>query len=64
MSIYYQKINESIYLETPGNNQAAAEFVKTLGFEPFLSMHKMYRGPEPKHDIDQMFCYSSLVTGG
>lgn len=64
IAVIHLKEEESIFLETPGNNPEASNIVKNLGFSKLVSMHKMYRGSVPSFDIKSIFCYSSLVAGG
>lgn len=57
-------VNESVYLETPGNNNAAAELVQSLGFIETGFQPKMFKGQVPEFDVARMFCYSSIAIGG
>lgn len=58
------KPEESIFLETPGNNTAAAAVIKQLGFEKIGVQPKMFKGMVPNFDVQRMFCYSSIAIGG
>lgn len=57
-------IDESAYLETPGNNNSAAELVQSLGFTETGVQPKMFKGRVPDFDVPRMFCYSSIAIGG
>jgi ribosomal protein S18 acetylase RimI-like enzyme len=57
------KPNESIYLETPGNNIAAKQMPEDFGFEKIGSQAKMFKGSKPKFDATKIFCYSSIAIG-
>lgn len=57
-------VNESVYLETPGNNYAAAELIQSLGFIETGFQPKMFKGQVPDFDVARMFCYSSIAIGG
>lgn len=57
-------IDESAYLETPGNNNSAAELVQSLGFTETGVQPKMFKGHIPDFDAARMFCYSSIAIGG
>lgn len=57
-------IDESAYLETPGNNSSAAELVQSLGFVETGVQPKMFKGQVPDFDVARMFCYSSIAIGG
>lgn len=56
--------NESVFLETPGNNQLAIALVKKLGFEKTGQQPKLFKGVVPNFDIERMFCYNSVAVGG
>ena len=56
--------NESVYLETPGNNNSAAKLVQSLDFIETGFQPKMFKGHLPDFDVARMFCYSSIVIGG
>lgn len=58
------KSQESVFLETPGNNPASEKMLTMFEFQKIASMDKMYKGTEPKFDTKKMFCYTSLATGG
>jgi predicted GNAT family N-acyltransferase len=55
---------QSVFIESPGTNPAAAEMLTQFGFSRVASMNKMYRGTPPKFAEEQMFSYSSLAFGG
>lgn len=56
--------NESVFLETPGNNSKAAEVAKTLGFEKIGEQPKLFKGSMPNFDVKRIFCYNSIAIGG
>lgn len=56
--------NESVYLETPGNNPDAVKMVKALGFEKIGQQAKLFKGAVPDFAVSSMFCYNSIAIGG
>lgn len=56
--------NESIFLETPGNNSNGSEVVKSLGFEKIGQQPKLFKGIAPNFDVNRIFCYNSIAIGG
>lgn len=57
-------IDESVYMETPGNNQAAAALAESLGFTKYFQQAKMFLGKPPEFVVPKIFVYSSIAIGG
>jgi predicted GNAT family N-acyltransferase len=58
------KLGESVFVESPGNNPAAAALMQDLGFEKTGAQAKMFKGVMPNFAVERMFCYNSVAIGG